>query len=279
MRYLLLPLFIILTCCGGKRVPGVEEDIKDEQKRMDSINFAKDKEFYSKYPPSKSMILKCVISNRILSSGTCFIVAYKGNKYLITNWHNLTGKEVSGETKNEIPENLIIDTKDNVDGRDKRVQISTQQPWSQFIDKNGSLLDIAILDLTPDINANTVIYNIDEVPATTLVEDSCYIVGFPKSYAESKNNNRYPIVIGAKRTTHTEINKLLPNSSLIIWYDKIENGTSGSPVLSKNGSLLGLYYYKLTDPRDRSNYGAYYNIEIIRMAIEGCKPIDWDKIK
>jgi Trypsin-like peptidase domain len=266
---------ISLFSCGDTKVPGIEDDIKESKRKMDSTNEARRKDFLSTYPPSKSIFIKCVIGDTIQNLGTAFMVSYKGKMYLITNYHVLTGKDINGILKNPAPENIRLDTKSNEDGGDLRLQFSAKALWLEYIDKESGLLDIAILEL-PSIPANTYIYNIDSNLIKPMSGDSCFIVGFPKSYAESKENNRHPKPIGVTISINNKYSEILKNGYLVNWYNKIENGTSGSPVLSKSGNLLGLYAIKYS--LDKSEYGFFYSVEMIQKAIQGCKPLDWSKI-
>lgn len=209
----------------------------------------------------------------ILNTGTGFIATYKGKEYLIINYHALTGKEPDGRIRNIRPDAIQLLGINNSNAQ-IFVQFSVDDPWKEYIDRNGFRYDIVSIELHPGFPLKVQKYSLDQ--SNNLEDsDSVNVYGFPKSYAESPANNRYPIEVKAKAGNFINKNTEEPWDYIgcMIWNEKLQEGASGSPVFNSYGTLLGIYSSKVLN--GTTTFGIFFRVNAIRRVISDGSDVKW----
>lgn len=175
--------------------------------------------------------------------GTGFIISYKNQNYLVTNYHILSGRNAitseilnpNGFPPNEltiwfhskknklIPANYLL-----IDNLKKAIYFTLQIDYPIYI-------DIAILPINLPNNVSAYIIKKENFDTSSHAwpDKELTMVGFPKG---KYDKNNYPFVFTTKSLIPPYPNRIHP----YVYYDlNIENGTSGSPVyfLDDNNKL------------------------------------------
>ncbi len=231
----------------------------------------------------ESLFIRTFKGNNWISTATGFIVSYKNNLYLLTNWHVITGKEIDLTPKTVVPDKLGLFFKE--DNKQLAQPFPTQTGWIEYRDTvAGQLFDIAAIRLPAKLTMLLPKVNIIDDLSGNLKSDTCYLFGFPKSdsidtydFTTQKkiktsifNTNGRLIYIDQK--THADLNKY---GHFIVHNDQMANGISGAPVYSADMKLIGIYSTGALG----SPYGYFWNIESIKNLLDNGTRIDFSKIK
>lgn len=230
------------------------------------------------YP--KSMFLVAYKHGEFVNSATCFVVSKNNEKYLLTNWHCITGLETDFKFKNEIPDSFAFFVKKN---NVKTENIAFLDYWAQLSVKN-QIIDVTAskFDDNLDVQVQTLNSNYDE-------KDSVYLYGFPKSYVGedidrfydspkklSTNvapSNIYEII--KEQTRYKEVPEYF---NIIYWKKEMENGVSGSPVFSHTGEFVGIYSTKI-EIVGLGVFGLYWNLNAINDLLDKGVEINIENLK
>ncbi|MFN2439580.1 MAG: hypothetical protein ABR503_10305, partial [Chitinophagaceae bacterium] len=138
-----------------------------------------------------SYYLECLFEDKILATGTCFYARRNSTTYLITNWHNATGKN---------PHTKEILSKHGVEPTHFRTYIFKNQEiieWTQFIiplyrEEKQIWLEhpvhkeqVDVVAIQVEIPETGLIFPVEEFiepfneETKTNVKDDVYVLGFP----------------------------------------------------------------------------------------------------
>jgi Trypsin-like peptidase domain len=236
-------------------------------------------------------MLRMKFEETALSCGTCFFWKHKNTLYLVTNWHNLSGKD--SLTKAHLssnagePDRVQFDVFFNRDLNDRReVTIPLDNldgpVWLQH-PEFGSAIDVACLRL-PDCVAPHV-YSINEIyqnHPTTQIADDVFLIGYPLGISV----HQFPI--WKRATVASEIQIDIDNLPKFYVDTASTIGMSGSPAIRRsmggateggsiihNGlpmtKLLGVYSGRVSSNGDASaQIGIVWKARVIDEIIEGC---------
>ncbi len=121
--------------------------------------------------------LSTVVNNEILATGTCFFIERSGDFYLITNWHNVTGKN---------PLNNEWLCYSAVSPELLRVKIYKNQEMLELIDFEVKLLDDEGNRLW--FEHPTYFHNVDVVAIKVTIPDDMIVMS-PETFIEPFNEN------------------------------------------------------------------------------------------
>jgi S1-C subfamily serine protease len=193
----------------------------------------------------KSLFIKMRFSERLLSTGTGFIIMSKNGPVLVTNRHNVTGKhQTTGECLDKyaaIPDEIVI-THNSAEG--VGVWINVVEPlykdgvplWMEH-PSLGKLADFVALPLTQFEGVNLWPYEFNESPGTTIrvgVADIVSVIGFPFGLTAGKN-----FAIWSTGFVASEPNSDFKELPVFLIDCRSRPGQSGSAVMAvRNGGLI-----------------------------------------
>lgn len=179
----------------------------------------------------------------LLATYTAFIYEYDSAYYLITNWHNLTGKNC--DTLEPINNNLTIPTKIEVPFPLKsQSKITWKHSIFDILDldngmsprwfihpRYGFSVDVIALkiDIPPNISSVYPINKIDFDDFNLVISDEIFILGFP--YRNLGGHGQLPI--WKKGSVATEPGANIDGKPKILVDTASRPGMSGSPVIFK----------------------------------------------
>jgi len=175
--------------------------------------------------------------NTLLSHGSAFFYRKNGDIYLITNWHNLSGRRPYNgkciDRNGAVPNNVsLFFHADNQLGQYSSVQIPFQLEsengdplWLQH-PQHGQNIDIAVLKIS--IPENMCVYPVNEIPQTddmrVDVGMDVFVLGFPiRLFTDI-------LPIWKRATISTEYFFNVDGLSKFLIDTATQEGMSGSPV-------------------------------------------------
>lgn len=189
-------------------------------------------------------------TDTILSNGTGFIYSKDGEYYLITNWHNISGKNpITGECLSEtlaIPDMLstIFRSRENI-GVLYREHIDFyaddrmfEPNWLEH-PEHGHKVDVVALPIPIEIADRYKLFPINDVEFDLdypeEVADEAFVVGYPFSKV---NQAAMPIWKKASIATHPDID--VDSLPKMLIDTATRPGLSGSPVIMQRIGIHGL---------------------------------------
>jgi hypothetical protein len=210
-------------------------------------------------------------TDAVLSSGTGFIYEYQGDYYLITNWHNVSGRNpLTGECLSEtlaIPDIIytLFRSKEQPANcqreklllyRDNQMELPA---WYEH-PSHGSAVDVVALPIPQSIVNQYKLFPINSITFDTQfkdeVADDAFVIGYPFS---ETTYLQLPIWKRASIASEPDINiEQLPK---ILIDTATRSGLSGSPVIMQRVGIHGMVGPMPTDDtvfgRIRSFLGIY----------------------
>ncbi|WP_417911032.1 S1 family peptidase [Candidatus Electronema sp. PJ] len=188
-----------------------------------------------------SLFVEIMFNEVILACGTAFYYCCDGTIYLVSNWHNFSGRHP--ETKKPLHSQLAVPNKIKVYGHNLTdLSIPELHIYNLLDDENGctwfehpifkSLIDVAVLPV-PKSNLNTfdissAINAIDPYGNSPVeVGDSLFVLGFPFGISGTYN---FPIWKAASLASEPALDQ--ENLPLLYIDTATRQGMSGSPVIS-----------------------------------------------
>lgn len=210
-------------------------------------------------------------TDAVLSSGTGFIYEKNDAKYLITNWHNVTGRSpVDGKCLSEtmaVPDMIstLFRIKDNVGAcsREHLPLYSDEEReapiWLEH-PTHGSNIDVVAIPLASAITDKYQLFPINKIEFSTTykteVADDAFIVGYPFS-----DTPCLQLPIWKRASVASEPDVDLDQLPKFLVDTATRSGLSGSPVIMQRVGLHGATGEKLTGPeligRIRNFVGIY----------------------
>jgi len=238
-------------------------------------------------PSFMSLRLEMKWNGNHLATGTGFIVMHADRPYLVTNWHNLAGRNPGtnevmsshGVTPDEV--HILHNTKDQLGTwmfkSERLVDIDDKPLWLEH-PSGGRQVDVAALPLTNTDGVHLFPYSLDygpeEDPVLLTPSTAVNIVGFP--FAQSSVAG---IGIWARGTIASEPELDYGEWPRFLIDSRTRPGQSGSPVvffspggavLRRSGTtafggqiiqLLGVYSGRIND---QSDIGIVWKNDVIR---------------
>jgi hypothetical protein len=185
-----------------------------------------------------------------LADGTCFFWLSNNKPYLVTNWHNVTGKNPL--TDKHLNENLAEPDRikfDAFNGGDINNRCTIEIPlkeddrplWMEH-PIHGKRVDVICIELPAHLSSELYFINnlTSHDPLTTVISDNVFILGYPLGFGIE----RFPIWKVASIASEPEIN--VDKLPMCIVDTASTKGMSGSPVIrhapnggmTQGGSLL-----------------------------------------
>jgi len=185
--------------------------------------------------------LEMLFSQTVLATGTCFFWEANGRVYLVTNWHNITGRNsISGE---HLSKTLAEPDSIRFNHWPERKLTARREVEIDLYDKNGpcwlvhpvhgKLVDVVCLPLPFGEEAN--VFPINKLPTAPLdlkVAQDVFVLGFPMGIGVE----RLPIWKRASVASEPSIDvEYVPK----LYIDTAgAHGMSGAPVIALNKFYL-----------------------------------------
>ena len=210
-----------------------------------------------------SLLLRMMFDNNLLATATGFI--YKDNEqyYLITNWHNVAGKDpISGKCLHSnagIPNKIETRFFKIIDGYQEAV--TNYNNWCSINLYNDSemdtpvwyehprhknLVDVVAIPLSLEIISPNILFPINKINLDNnfekMVADDVFVIGYP--FAKNFNTN-FPIWKKGSIATEPDID--IDNLPKFLIDTATRSGLSGSPVVMRRHGLHGLKNSKMHD--------------------------------
>jgi hypothetical protein len=181
-----------------------------------------------------------------MGSATAFCDIWDGRQYLVTNWHNVTGRDPqTGQPRAcdaVVPSFVRAYFLELIEGRAYRplgtfhvdLPIEMDSPDSWIMHQDGQRIDIAALRLSDDVRRYIVPINdaVDVDNPVLEVGSELYILGFPRGLKPVGN---FPIW---KRGSIASEPKWKARLERCFWIDAAtREGMSGSPVVARAFSV------------------------------------------
>lgn len=185
---------------------------------------------------ARSLYLEQSCNGIVYGRATGFIVSNNNKKYLITNWHVVTGiNPITGDTldsNSNIPNQLLIYYHTSKLGfwRPDVVELYTLDGKKNWLEHpNGSKVDVIALPITPSYS-DLILYELDlnlaKVDMIPEVAMPVSIIGFPEGFVGRK---QFPIWKTGHLASEPSIN--YNNQPIILIDATTRKGMSGSPVI------------------------------------------------
>jgi hypothetical protein len=185
----------------------------------------------------------------VLSSGTGFSYSKDGVSYLVTNWHNVTGRNpIDGQCLSDtlaVPDmvSTLFRAKDNP-GNCSREHLdlyrdtNMQEPSWYEHPQHGRAVDVVVLPLPTNIQDAFQLYPINEISFDsqfkTEVADDAFVVGYPFSETPPL---QLPIWKRASVASEPDVD--LEQLPKLLIDTATRSGLSGSPVLMQRVGVHG----------------------------------------
>jgi Trypsin-like peptidase domain len=254
--------------------------------------------FFYKIMQIKIDPFSCVVSmlqmkfNEVsLSSGTCFFWKHGDNRYLVTNWHNLSGIDsITGihlnSTTGAEPDRLLIDVFFDQNFNDRReatifLDNEDSPVWLEH-PTFGRQVDVACLCLPECIAPHVLAINEPQQPhPTTQIADDVFLIGYPLGISV------HQLPIWKRATVASEIQIDIDDLPKFYVDTASTRGMSGSPAIRRsmngttedgstynNGSpmtkFLGVYSGRVSPNGDASaQIGIVWKARVIEEIIIG----------
>jgi Trypsin-like peptidase domain len=184
-------------------------------------------------------LLRMMFDTTHLSNGTCFFWERNGSKFLVTNWHNLsginalTGEHMSGHAGE--PDCIQIDTFLNQNPNNRGLASillndDAGPVWLQH-PMHGGQIDVACLRLSDDVAPHVFAINEIQHPRPiTRIADDVFLIGYP--LAISVDN----LPIWKRATVASEIDIDVDGLPKFYVDTASTKGMSGSPAIRRSMS-------------------------------------------
>ncbi|MGJ4728624.1 trypsin-like peptidase domain-containing protein [Luteimonas sp. SDU101] len=188
-------------------------------------------------------------TDAVLSSGTGFIYERNGANYLITNWHNVTGRSpIDGTCLSDtlaVPDmvSTLFRTKDNPGVcRREHLPLYSDEAMQDHLwlshPVHGSAVDVVAIPLPSAINAEYQIFPINKIDFDTAygtaVADDAFVVGYPFS-----DITQLQLPIWKRASVASEPDVDLEHLPKLLIDTATRSGLSGSPVVMQRVGLHG----------------------------------------
>lgn len=210
-------------------------------------------------------------TDSILSAATGFIYQFQSDHYLITNWHNVTGRNpITGSCLSEnlsVPDSICIHFRTKEQAADSfpekfdlyRDDTMQEPAWYEH-PKYGRKVDVVAIKIPRDIVSSYRLYPINHIPFESqykeLVADEAFVIGYPFG------DLTYPqMPIWKKASIASEPDLDIDSLPKILIDTATRPGLSGSPVIMQrigvHGKVNGQLTPKTTFGRIRNFLGVY----------------------
>lgn len=195
-------------------------------------------------------------TDAVLSSGTGFIYERSGVNYLITNWHNVTGRNpTTGDCLSKalaVPDMMstMFRTKENP-GLCHREHLqlyndeNMQSPTWLCHPTHGNKVDVVAIPLPPVLIEKYQLFAINDVDFdkeyATAVADDSFVIGYPFS-----DITFLQLPIWKRASIASEPDVDLDQLPKLLIGTATRSGLSGSPVVMQRIGIHGMYGGKLT---------------------------------
>lgn len=199
-----------------------------------------------------SVFIEPCFNDTVLSSATGFILKYKTSKFIITNWHVVTGKDA--ETKECLDKNnLAIPNNIRVYFHEKNNLGKWIAKKIELIDSNDNELwlshplknkvDVVAIPLQEydDINLYSLDFTLKDVDMIPIIGMPISVIGFPLGLTAGE---RWPIWKTGHIASDHDID-FEPNRPAFLIDATTRNGMSGSPVVLRADSYQSSNGYHL----------------------------------
>ena len=199
-------------------------------------------------PSCKSLYIEMFFNDQILSSGTAFVVSYRGSYFLITNRHNFTGRD--NNTGALLNKNAGIPNKVLVWHNDKAGLGNWAGVQYQLIDNDnkplwiehpmyGAKADIVAFKIDEKSKVELYSYSLDDNNLIKSIDCTCpdrvSVVGFPFGKASGGK-----FAIWATGYVATDYDLSYDSMPVFLIDCRTRRGQSGSPVIfySRSGQYV-----------------------------------------
>lgn len=204
---------------------------------------------------TKPCYIEIYCNNILISKATGFQI-HHGHKYLITNWHVVSGRNfITNEcldTNCAIPDKIIVTYKkyidsDNYEWTKNEINLfdSYGKPLWYEHPKYGHKIDVVALPLEmypqcqhykESFNLNTN-YNLN-------VTDPVYVVGFPLGYTVKSKEEPHAVWTSGSVATDPDLDMVINDETLPAFLidSRTRQGQSGSPVIYYSDAGIDLHY-------------------------------------
>lgn len=196
------------------------------------------------------------VNGELLAGATGFVLEHLGRAYLITNWHNVTGKDAETERKLDkkegwTPTAVSINHRSVEDPFGKTVTIveelydeDCQPRWLQHRDFESARIDAVALPLTKLDGVRLFPLTVGPNRFTLKVRDRVSIIGYPLDLVDSDG----ALAVWTDGTIANEPSGSYRSRPFILVDSMTRPGQSGSPVLN------------IKDDREQIVVDDYHNI-------------------
>jgi hypothetical protein len=241
--------------------------------------------------------LQMKFKKQVLSIGTGFYYERNSQKYLITNWHNVSGRNPQTlaplSSTSGLPDRLslpILKTGDSINwvGMDQELYFDSQEEnptrprWLEHPSYKNRV-DVVAIPFAPPEGTEVHVINTAEHTEDMMVaiSDDVFVLGYPKGII---GGGAFPIWKRASIATEPDINQ--DNLPKMLIDTATREGMSGSPVIAiskggyrtisgnqvigKDGSkFVGVYSGRLGSDEMQAQLGIVWKAEIIDEIIDG----------
>ena len=190
-----------------------------------------------------SAMLQMMLNDVILGYGTCFFWKHENQIFLVTNWHNITGKDAnSGQiihSKAVVPNKIMFDLwiDKSLNNRGQGWIILEGKDASRWLihPEFGQTVDVVCVPLPAELGAHVFpINDVEETLLGTHIADDLFILGYPGGIEVE----RLPIWKRASVATEPDFDiDALPK----LYVDTASTkGMSGSPVIRRSSGTAML---------------------------------------
>jgi hypothetical protein len=187
-------------------------------------------------------------NNQELASASGVLIVLRGQSYLLTALHNLTGREPDGRPKHA---SLAVPSRVRIEAfyyrYDQDLYLGSnepdQDPPAYLIHPSGSKIDLVLLPLdlpVPEVSA---------IPESFLdprrndamrlyVSQDCHIIGFPEGLVD-KTNSDMPLPIWKTGHIASEPDTNFQGEPVVIVDSTTRPGMSGAPVIIRMLTMTG----------------------------------------
>lgn len=194
-------------------------------------------------------------TNQKLASGTAFIYTKNSKQYLVTNWHNVTGKNPNtkeplsdhGGIPDTIEVRLLSQLKPHIEWSTFKIRLydENDEPSWLIHPEHGEIVDVIVREFEVSEDVTTILKPINEIDFADFrleCADDVFILGFPYSL---KGGGNFPI--WKRGSVATEPDLPIDNLPKILVDTASRPGMSGSPVIFRREGIHSPTKGELTD--------------------------------
>lgn len=234
--------------------------------------------------------IELYFNSQYLGNGTGFTIRKKNSRYLVTNWHVVTGKhpvtKKSVLTSGMLPNKAVVwhHRKGKLGSWDEveyELYLNKTPKWIQATAPNGDMVDVVLLaiDTLPYIDYHDLDLSLSESELTVSPSEPVSIIGFPYGRSAAL---KFPIWKTGHIASDFDIN--FDDKPIFLIDTTTKPGMSGSPVFAKRvGSFqiddamimgtaikfMGIYSGRTSDDEiiDNSNLGLVWKPVVISILL------------